>query len=166
MELWDGHFVLGSDNRSGSWHCDDRIIIFPLYLPLCCTGGEVHKCKVKCPSWLNTSFIVGHVDWGRVQHGLEFWEVCSFGNNHVNLQPSPANTILQDLPSSRYSYRKLHPGLLHDRMWGEQPTVCWLEQLSQFHFKIDCVRLCFWFVAADHGLLFQNLEKQKRRWFC
>ncbi|KAM5553287.1 hypothetical protein ABKV19_025484 [Rosa sericea] len=47
------------------------------------------SCKVKCPSWLNTSFIVGHVDWGRVQHGLGFWEVCSVENMSFSSQALP-----------------------------------------------------------------------------
>ena len=42
MELSAGHFLIGSGSGNGSSHFVDGIIIFPLYLPLCCTGGEVH----------------------------------------------------------------------------------------------------------------------------
>lgn len=49
MDTWFDHFIMASDNGSGngsdSKNFEDGIIIFPLYLHLCCTGGGARVLK-------------------------------------------------------------------------------------------------------------------------
>lgn len=145
MELWAVHFVMGSDSRSGSWHFDDGIIIFPLYLALCCTGGSARVVKWSVHhGWRQASW------WGMFIGGVfdMEWNLGKFV--HLKLirsfssQAMPTLSNSAEYSSSRHCYRELHLGLwLHDRLWGEQPwpTVCWLEQLTQYHYLI--VEVCW-----------------------
>lgn len=73
MDTWVDHFVMGSDNGSDSRNFEDGIIIFPLYLHLCCTGGEVHvEVEPSVHSWLRNELVsVYCVFWANASSNLE-----------------------------------------------------------------------------------------------
>lgn len=129
MTTWVDHFVMGSDNRSGSWHFDDGIIISSCICPCVvqerCTRSKVErKCPLmaehelrrggggKCSAWNGI--------WGL--WSVEFTDLPGTGH-------SPAWSCQHSIP--------LIPGISSDKLpdlhsgvvdwwilWGEQPTVC------------------------------------------
>ncbi|KAL6292293.1 hypothetical protein ACE6H2_000435 [Prunus campanulata] len=92
-----------------------------------------------------TSFMVGHVHWGCVQHGMKYLEVCSLEINEAfSSQAMPLPTLSNFAESSSSKYRKLHAGFgcMTDCEVNSVRYVD-LSSLARFALKFDCVRSCF-----------------------